>query len=91
MDNRPVIPGAPAQSRWLRAKPRLSLPARVLQDIVGTAFPRCRLVDVQPFGDGFRNANFRLRLDSIPGFVVLRILFMNTILRFAPKNWIFST
>ena len=44
-----------------------------MQDIVGTAFPRCRLVDVQPFADGFRNANFKLRLDSIPGFVVLRI------------------
>ena len=68
-----MIPGAPVQSRWLRAKPRRSLPARVLEDIVGTAFPRCRLVDVQPFADGFRNANFRLRLDSIPGFVVLRI------------------
>ena len=68
-----MIPGAPVQSRWLRAKPRRSLPARVLEDIVGTAFPRSRLVDVQPFADGFRNANFRLRLDSIPGFVVLRI------------------
>ena len=68
-----MIPGAPVQSRWLRAKPRRSLPAGVLQDIVGTAFPRCRLVDVQPFADGFRNANFRIRLDSIPGFVVLRI------------------
>jgi aminoglycoside phosphotransferase (APT) family kinase protein len=68
-----MIPGAPVQSRWLRAKPRRLLPARVLEDIVGTAFPRCRLVDVQPCADGFRNANFRLRLDSIPGFVVLRI------------------
>lgn len=68
-----MISGAPIQSRWLRAKPRHSLPARVLEDIVGTAFPRCRLVDVQPLADGFRNANFRLRLDSIPGFVVLRI------------------
>ena len=68
-----MIPGAPVQSRWLRAKPRRSLPARVLEDIVGTVFPSCRLVEVQPFADGLRNANFRLRLDSIPGFVVLRI------------------
>ena len=68
-----MIPGAPVPSRWLRAKPRLSLPAHVLEDIVGTAFPRCRLVDVLPLADGFRNANFRLRLDSIAGFVVLRI------------------
>lgn len=68
-----MIPGAPDESRWLRAKPRRSLPARVLEDIVGTAFPRCRLVEVQPFADGFRNANFRLRLDSIPEFIVLRI------------------
>jgi len=69
----PMIPGAPSESRWLRAKPRRSLPARVLEDIVGTAFPRCRLVDVQPLADGFRNANFRLRFDSISEFVVLRI------------------
>jgi len=68
-----MIPGAPDESRWLRAKPRRSLPARVLEGIVGTAFPRCQVVNVQPLTDGFRNANFRLRLDSIPGFVVLRI------------------
>jgi fructokinase len=28
---------------------------------------------VQPFADGFRNANFRLQFDSIPTFLVLRI------------------
>jgi len=73
VDNSPMIHGAPAQSRWLRAKPRRTLSARVLKQIIGVAFPRCRLVDVQPLADGFRNANFRLRLDSMPGFVVLRV------------------
>lgn len=68
-----MIPGAPVESRWLRATPRRSLPTLVLEDMVGTAFPHSRLVDVQPFADGFRNANFRLRLDPTPGFVVLRI------------------
>jgi aminoglycoside phosphotransferase (APT) family kinase protein len=45
----------------------------MLEQIVGTGFPRSRLIDAQPLVDGFRNANFRLRLDSIPVSVVLRI------------------
>lgn len=68
-----MIRGAPDEARWLRAKPRRSVPLNVLQKIVETAFKGCTVVDVQPFTDGFRNANFRIRLDSTPEFMVLRI------------------
>jgi hypothetical protein len=41
--------------------------------MVHTAFPRCRVIEMQPRGDGLRNANFKLRLDGQPEPVVLRI------------------
>lgn len=68
-----MIRGAPSEARWLRAEPRRSVPQNVLQKIVETAFKGCSAVDVQPLIDGYRNANFRIRLNSIPEFVVLRI------------------
>jgi aminoglycoside phosphotransferase (APT) family kinase protein len=68
-----VIPGAPEEGRWMRAEPRRSLPAPVLQRIVGTAFPGCRVLACEPLGDGLRNANFKLRLDPAREPVVLRI------------------
>ncbi|MGA7560085.1 MAG: phosphotransferase [Terriglobales bacterium] len=37
------------------------------------AFPRAHVVDVQPLTDGWRNANFKLRLDCTPEPIVLRI------------------
>jgi aminoglycoside phosphotransferase (APT) family kinase protein len=64
-----VNPGA----RWSRLEPRRTLPAPVLQRIVDTAFPRRRVVEMQPLTGGLRNANFKLRLDSTPESVVLRI------------------
>jgi len=68
-----MIRGAAVESRWVRPEPRRTLPARVLQQIVDTALPRRRCVDVQPLGDGLRNANFKLQLQSPSEFVVLRI------------------
>lgn len=68
-----MIPGAPEQARWMRAEPRRSLPAAVLERIVLTAFPGCRVFASQPLGDGLRNANFKLRLDPAPETVVLRM------------------
>lgn len=49
------------------------MPPKVLQEIVRTVFPGCRVVDALPFVDGLRNANFRIQLDSIPQFIVLRV------------------
>jgi aminoglycoside phosphotransferase (APT) family kinase protein len=49
------------------------LPEAVLERIVRTAFPHGRVVEVEPLLDGFRNANFKLRLDTAPGLFVLRI------------------
>ncbi len=57
----------------MRAEPRRSLPAPVLERIAHTAFPRCRVLSSEPLGDGKRNANFKLRLEPNPDPVVLRI------------------
>ena len=68
-----MIHGAPSESRWFRPEPRRTLPAHLLKQIAGRAFPSCKVVDVLPLADGLRNANFRLQFDSLPTFVVLRI------------------
>jgi aminoglycoside phosphotransferase (APT) family kinase protein len=57
----------------MRAEPRRSLPAPVLQRIVHAAFPGCRVLSIEPLGDGLRNANFKLCLGPAPEPVVLRI------------------
>jgi len=68
-----MIQGAPSEARWLRPAPSRTLSPNILRRILETAFPGCSAVDVQPLADGFRNANFRIRLDSTPEFVVLRM------------------
>src|ERR1039458_4193682 len=68
-----MVPGAPEQARWMRAEPRRSLPAPVLERIAHTASPGCRVLASEPLGDGLRNANFKLKLDPAPEPVVLRI------------------
>ena len=68
-----MVYGAPVESRWLRPEPRRSLPPQILQRVVKLAFPNSSPLDVQPLTEGFRNANFRIQLNSTPEFVVLRI------------------
>jgi hypothetical protein len=68
-----MITGVPAEARWIRAEPRRTLPSSLVGRIVRLAFPQCSVVNAQPLTDGLRNANFRLRLDSTPEFIVLRI------------------
>lgn len=68
-----MVDGAPQEARWLRAEPRRTLPAHLLERIVQTAFPRGHVVDIKPLADGWRNANFKLRLDGTPEPIVLRI------------------
>jgi aminoglycoside phosphotransferase (APT) family kinase protein len=68
-----MIPGAALEARWSRLEPRRALPAPVLERIVDTAFPRRRVIEMQPLDQGLRNANFKLRLDSAPESMVLRI------------------
>jgi aminoglycoside phosphotransferase (APT) family kinase protein len=69
----PVIPGAPAEARWLRGEPRRKLAADVLERIIKTALPGRRAVDAQPLADGWRNANFKVQLEPAAECVVLRI------------------
>lgn len=68
-----VIRGAPAEARWLRPEPRRALPATVLEKIVRMALPGREVIDVQPLGDGLRNANFKIELGPTPEHVVLRL------------------
>ena len=68
-----MLPGAPHEARWVRRGPRRTLPPEMLDRMVHTAFPRCNVIEIQPLGDGLRNANFKLRLDGQPEPVVLRI------------------
>ena len=65
--------GVPGEARWVRSEPRSALPAPELERIVHTAFPRSRVIEIQPLGDGMRNSNFKLRLDSTHEWIVLRI------------------
>jgi hypothetical protein len=68
-----MIPGAPSEARWVRTSPRRDLPADVLERIVSTAFPRNRVLAAELLGDGLRNSNFKLNLDSMREAIVLRI------------------
>ena len=68
-----MIYDAAVESRWLRPEPRRTLPPNFLERIIGFALPGCNPLEVQPLTDGFRNANFKIQLDSAPEFVVLRI------------------
>jgi aminoglycoside phosphotransferase (APT) family kinase protein len=68
-----MLPGTPHEARWIRLGPRRTLPREMLDRMVHTAFSGSRIVELQPLGDGLRNANFKLRLDGQPEPVVLRI------------------
>ena len=68
-----MLPGAPHEARWIRWEPRRILAPETLDRMVRTAFPRSRVIAMQPLGGGARNANFKLRLDGPGEPVVLRI------------------
>ncbi len=68
-----MIPGAPEPARWTRAEPRRSLPAALLERMVRLALPGRRVLSAEPLGDGWRNANFKLRIEPSPETAVLRI------------------
>jgi aminoglycoside phosphotransferase (APT) family kinase protein len=68
-----MVPGAPHEARWIRLAPRPALPAPLIERIVQLAFPRCRLLEAQPFTDGLRNTNLKLRIDAWPDPIVLRM------------------
>ena len=70
---RPQAPGPPREARWIRSEPRRSVPVRVVERIAGAALPHCRVAGVELLGDGLRNANFKVHLDSTPEMLVLRI------------------
>jgi aminoglycoside phosphotransferase (APT) family kinase protein len=67
-----MILSVPDEARWIRSEPRRSLDASVLERVVRTAFPHCRVAQLRPLTDGFRNANFKVQLDT-GGLVVVRI------------------
>jgi aminoglycoside phosphotransferase (APT) family kinase protein len=66
-------PGALHPARCVRPEPRRNIAASVLERILASALPGRRVIEMQPLTDGFRNANFKLRLNSAPEWIVLRI------------------
>ena len=68
-----MAPDAPREARWVRSEPRRAIPAEESERMVRRAFPRGRIVHVEPLAGGLRNANFKLTLDSTPGPIVLRV------------------
>ncbi len=68
-----MAPDAPREARWVRSEPRRAIPAEEAERMVRRAFPRGRIVHIQPLAGGLRNANFRLTLDSTAGPIVLRV------------------
>lgn len=68
-----MIASAPQEARWVRAEPRRILAGAVVERIVQRAFPGSRVLSIQPFAGGMRNANFRLELNRSPSPVVLRM------------------
>jgi len=68
-----MIPGAPHEARWIRSEPRRSLPESDLDRLLHHALGNCTVIEVQPLTAGFRNANFKVRLDGGAGCIVVRI------------------
>jgi aminoglycoside phosphotransferase (APT) family kinase protein len=68
-----MLPGAPAEARWVRAKPRVDWPLSVVERTLRTAFPRSRVLECRPLSNGLRNTNLFLTLDTAAAPVVLRI------------------
>jgi aminoglycoside phosphotransferase (APT) family kinase protein len=63
--------GAPLESRWLRTEPRRPEPAELAR-MMTMAFPKNRIAEMAQLG-GLRNANFKVRMDSVAGAFVLRV------------------
>src|ERR1017187_8141431 len=68
-----MVPGAPAEARWVRSAPRLDWPLPLVEHMARTAFPRQRVRECRPLSNGLRNANLLLTLDSVAEPLVLRI------------------
>ena len=64
---------APREARWVRSEPRRAMPAEEAERMVRRAFPRGRILRVQPLAGGLRNANFKLTLDCTAAPTVLRV------------------
>jgi aminoglycoside phosphotransferase (APT) family kinase protein len=68
-----MIAGPPREARWVRAEPLRSLPAADLARIVQSGLGPCRILEVHPLTEGLRNANFKVRIDKQPDWIVLRV------------------
>jgi len=65
--------GTPAEARWSRFEPRRSLEADLAYQLLRRAFPRCRIASIAALSGGYRDANFKVQLESPAMAVVLRI------------------
>ena len=69
----PPVPGTPAEARWNRFEPRRSLETDRAYEMLRQAFPPCRINSIAALSGGYRNANFKVQLDSPAMAVVLRV------------------
>lgn len=57
----------------MQPEPRRVIPVRLAEQMTRKALPRAVVTSVEALTGGFRNANFKLRLNVKPGTLVLRI------------------
>jgi len=70
----PTLTRTPKEARWSRLEPRRQLDPDLARRMLRFAFPGCSIAALEPLRGGYRNANFKVSLDSsyLPA-VVLRI------------------
>lgn len=59
-----MLSGTPQEARSARSERREVLPPGWLERMALAAFPHGKVVEASPLTDGFRNSNFKVRLDS---------------------------
>lgn len=70
----PSLAGTPKEARWSCLEPRRDVEPNLAKRLLQCAFPGCSIAELEPLNGGYRNANFKVRLDaSAPSSVVLRI------------------
>lgn len=68
----PMLAGTPKEARWSRLAPRRHLDPDLAQSLLQCAFSGCSIAAMEPLSGGYRNANFRVRLNppALPEMVL---------------------
>jgi aminoglycoside phosphotransferase (APT) family kinase protein len=68
-----MVPGTAEEARWRHTGQHLVFPLSVLERMIQSVLPRCRVLGMEPLAGGLRNASFKVHLHSLTEPVVLRI------------------